>query len=454
MMTLDDALQPTLARLRAGYATSPLPAFFAWWGDGLRACLPERWQALLRDHIETLLVGYSDSGLDVYYASRPGEPPVASAPARLSAEEKRLTVNEVRAELHDARARTQFCLDRRRVLVRTMHLPVAAEHNLSQVLGFEMDRQTPFKMDEVYLDYRIVGRDKAKKTIEVELAVIPRHVLDAELEKLEPLQLALDGIDAWVDAPGGERLGFNFLPVSMRVKRHNKRLWLNLGLAALAVALLVWAMNLWVANREQALEDMRAEVAEIQKQAKQVSMLRKGLVESIKGASFLIRKKNDFPSRINLLADVTRTLDDQTYLQRLTIDTEDRLSLQGMSDHAASLLGEVAAIPELDNPSFQGPIRPDRRSGKDMFNIMANIVPAPEDVDADKPEARPAGAATVMTDAAASPAVEGKQATAETATEAARAASANAAGARPDEAGGDNAANAEPPRDGSNGGMR
>ena len=52
---------------------------------------------------------------------------------------------------HDPGVRTVFCIPAERVLQRNLTLPVAAEDNLRQVLAFEMDRQTPFKADQIYL---------------------------------------------------------------------------------------------------------------------------------------------------------------------------------------------------------------------------------------------------------------------------------------------------------------
>lgn len=377
-MNLDDALQPLLARLRASYATSPLPGFFAWWGGELRACVPERWRPLLEDHVETLLLDPAADSLDLHYASRPGSDPAVRVPTSLSPEEQRLAIEQARTELDDPRVRMVLCLPQRKVLRRTLKLPAAAEHNLAQVLGFEMDRQTPFKADQVYLDHHIVERDSESRTIKVDLAVVPRTAVDAELARLEPLNLALDGIDAWSEEPGTAPMGFNFLPAGQRVKRHNKRLLLNLGLGAAALVLLLTAMSLWVSNREQALDTMRTAVAQVQKQATQVVTLRKGLSESIKGASFLIRKKRQSPVRIELVRALTHALGDDTWLQRLSIDDSNRLSLQGQSDHAAALLEKVSKIPNISDASFQGVIQPDARSGKERFNILATLTNTPD----------------------------------------------------------------------------
>ena len=78
-------------------------------------------------------------------------------------------------------------------------LPIAAEDNLRQVLAFEMDRQTPFKADQVYFDYRLGEREAAARNLQVELIVVPRAPLDADLAKLTAGSLELDGVDCGKD---------------------------------------------------------------------------------------------------------------------------------------------------------------------------------------------------------------------------------------------------------------
>ncbi|HET8897271.1 MAG TPA: PilN domain-containing protein, partial [Rhodanobacteraceae bacterium] len=295
----------------------------------------------------------------------------------LSVDEQRLALAEVRQASQDPRLRSVLCLPRAQVLSRRIKLPVAAENNLAQVLAFEMDRQTPFKADQVYADQRVASRDGALRSLGVEFAVVPKPVVDAALAALAPLDCQLDGVDGWQQAAGGTRLGFNFLPPAQRVRRHNVRLRINLALAAAAVLLLFFAMNLWVDNRRAALASMTAEVQTMQKEAGQVTALRKGLAESIEGASFLMRKKSTTPSMVALLADITHALPDDTYLERFSLDGNNQVTLGGQSDHAASLLEPVGKIKSLANASFQGVIQPDARTKKERFNIAATFLDQP-----------------------------------------------------------------------------
>jgi general secretion pathway protein L len=390
-MAIQDALQPYLARLRASYARSPLPAFLAWWGGELRACLPARWRTLFEDRVDTLLLDVGEEAVAVYRGDGAAEP-LARVPRSLSEDEQRLALTQARAAVGDPRVRSVLCLPRARVLQRRVKLPAAAENNLAQVLAFEMDRQTPFKADQVYADQRIAERDAATRALLVDFAVVPKAAMDAELARLDPLDYPLDGVDAWDGAPGGARLGFNFLPPARRVRRRDMRLRFNLALGAAALLLLLTAMSLWVDNRRQALAKMTDEVTAMQKQAAQVTALRKGLADSIQGASFLMRKKNTTPSMIGLLKDITHALPDNTYLERFSVDSNNQVTLGGQSDHAASLIEQVAKVKSLANTSFQGVIQPDARTRKERFNIAATLVTEPDDSSKEKADA-PAQAA-------------------------------------------------------------
>ena len=55
-MSITDALDIQLARLRTRYARTPLPRFLAWWGRELAAMLPQRWHAMLAERSDALLL--------------------------------------------------------------------------------------------------------------------------------------------------------------------------------------------------------------------------------------------------------------------------------------------------------------------------------------------------------------------------------------------------------------
>jgi general secretion pathway protein L len=265
-----------------------------------------------------------------------------------------------------------LCIPAESVLQRNLTLPTAAEENLRQVLAFEMDRQTPFKADQIYFDSRVTGRDASGRNLLVELVLLPRAQLDQELAALPPGAAALDGVDAWRGEPGGARRQINLLPAERRARRRDMRLPLNLGLAALAIILLFVNMDESLANRAAAVEAMRAEVDKSNTEARQVAALRKTLSDSIAGANFLSDKKRNSPLTDALLDDLTRRLPEDTYLERLQIENG-QVQLQGQSKEAAKLIAALSSSACLGDPRLQGQIQPDPRTGKERFQITADL---------------------------------------------------------------------------------
>jgi len=265
-----------------------------------------------------------------------------------------------------------FCIDGDRVLTRVLSLPAATTDNLPQVLAFEMDRQTPFKADQVYFDSRMLGQDASGRNAQVELVLMPRAQLDAELATLPGGVAHIDGVDAWKGAPGASRRHVNLLPPDRRTRRRDLRLPLNLGLAAAAIVLLVLNMDESLANRAAALDTMRQEVDDAGKQAKQVAALKKTLTDSIVGANFLSDRKRKGPTTVALVDDITQRMPLDTYLERLQIENK-QVQLQGQATEAAKLIALLGASPCLGNPGFQGQVQPDPRTSKERFQINADL---------------------------------------------------------------------------------
>ncbi|HUD43825.1 MAG TPA: PilN domain-containing protein [Dokdonella sp.] len=370
---LIETLDRQLARLRTRLAKTPLPAFFAWWGESLLACLPQRWRDRIADRNETLLLEQQGDEVVVLRERGRAAPTELGRIARsLSAEAQVAEYRRLRERIEDPAVQAIYCIDSSRVLRRTITLPAAAEENLRQVLSFEMDRQTPFKADQVYFDSRIVGRDPSGRNLQIELVLLPRPALDAELTGLAGGALAIDGVDIWRAGHGGQRSHVNLLPPERRAHRRDLRLPLNLGLIVLAVVLLLLAMSKWLDNRAAAVESMREKVSQSDAQARQVSELKRSLVDSISGANFLSDKKRNEPLMVAVLADLTQRIPDDTFLERMNIENG-QVQLQGQSREAAKLIGLLAESPYLANPTFQGAIQPDARTSKERFQITAGL---------------------------------------------------------------------------------
>ncbi len=366
-MTLNDALSPTFTRLRLRYTQSPLPVFFDWWLGQLRSLLPARWRAALETKDAELWLQIADGRLQV----RPGAVgPVAPLVDLDLAVADELNVAFEAALSEDLRNRRRVLLvPANQVLRRRLQLPAAARENLATVLGFELDRQTPFRAEQVYFDSRLLPHANAAKTIPVELGLVPREPVQAALSALGPLAAQLDVIDSLAS---GARMGFNFLPPAQRRRRVHRVLWINLALLCASLLFLLLAMSHLVDNRLAAVESLRAESDAQRDSARVVAGLRKSLEDAVAGANFLAVRKQSAPSMIELLSTLTTTLPDDTFIERLNV-AGTTLSLTGQSAQAAQLIELLRNAKGIREAALSGAIQPDARSGKDRFNITAQV---------------------------------------------------------------------------------
>ena len=67
------------------------------------------------------------------------------------------------------------------------HFPEAAKENLRQVVGYQLDRLTPFTADNAYFDAHPLQHDKQRKEVLADIHVIPRHSVTQWLRQLEGL---------------------------------------------------------------------------------------------------------------------------------------------------------------------------------------------------------------------------------------------------------------------------
>jgi general secretion pathway protein L len=180
-MSITDALDIQLARLRTRYARTPLPRFFAWWGRELAALLPPRWHAMLAERSDALLLENQGQELVLWRQSGDSSTELGRVAINEPAEVQKAAYARLRTQIDDPNLRQFYCIRSERTLRRTISLPIAAEDNLRQVLTFEMDRQTPFKAEQVYFDYHVATRAAADRNLQVELTVVPRAQLDPDL---------------------------------------------------------------------------------------------------------------------------------------------------------------------------------------------------------------------------------------------------------------------------------
>lgn len=346
---LTKALRPARLALHQQWQASVFPRFFAWWGEQLAGCLPPGLRGWLARNDEAPLVCWRQDCL-----WRHGEagwvPCVSGTPADNTC---------------------VLLLEPRQALVRTLTFPPAAAPNLADAIGYEMDRHTPFRADQVYYGFkRLPGKPREPAT--VVLGVAQRERLDALLDTLAGQGVRPQAID--VAAPSGNAgMGLNLLPLERRPPGQHRTRQLNAVLGLLILCLSVVALQLWLYNRGAALAAMQDEVARLRNEASTVQQLRQQLQNGQGATRYLAERRQGTPLISQVLSELTHCLPADTWLSQFSLEPDGQLTLGGQSPHAGNLIAELKGCPSVTGAQFQGVIQPDETTGGERFYLLAHL---------------------------------------------------------------------------------
>lgn len=368
--TMLKVFEEKLLQLFSWLKAGPAGKFLRWWTEELRQAMPASWQQKLQHALRrATLVVRNDSlsvGVDENRSLETLE--VFSMAQDAVLQKQQVEDLLLKNELQEA---PRFLLmELESVLNRELKLPLAAEANLAQVLSFEMDRQTPFRASDVYFDWKILGRNNDTGQLRLEIFVIPRIEVDQAVSAVTDRGFSLSGVDI-ID--GDKALGLNLLPAERRFRSVNRKARMNLALGAACAVLLAMVMAQSIYLREHQVAELEEAIAEVQGEAREVMKIKKQIEESSEAAGFLATRRAEVPLAIEVLADITRILPDDTYLDRLVI-TNSSVQLQGKSQNAQRLIELVNESGLLDEAAFRGSTRLDARSGLEIFEVNAEIV--------------------------------------------------------------------------------
>ncbi|WP_363800699.1 PilN domain-containing protein [Lysobacter firmicutimachus] len=364
----NDRLRRLSARLAPGAG-----GFFSWWGRTLASWLPLRTrQALGVDRGRLLLQVDGDSvHLRLQQAGEVRDlavlPSLADLTAAAASDPLEPLLPPRVAELP-----RWLLLPPASSLRRRLNLPAAAAERLRDVVGFEIDRQTPFTADAVAYDARVLARRDADGQLDAELVAVPRQALDPQLAAIGPLASTLSGIE--VAGADGAPLGVNLLPPAQRSTRSDPFRYWNLALAAVAVLALAAALWQVLENRREAIADLKQTISRNAAGARQAAIQRQELVDLIQGQAFLDRTRKARPSTVEVIDELSRRLPDGTYLEKLAIEDESLLMI-GLSGEASALIGKLQGTPLWRSPALTGAVQPDPATNRDRFTLTAEIGP-------------------------------------------------------------------------------
>ncbi len=351
--------------------------FFAWWFAGLAALVPSSLRRAFRRGAGTLVLDFSGPEAVVRHVSggtsreigrvRSDPLDTATQASAIAALVKKINLRKVDVVLR---------LPASRALRKTLDLPLAAEENLRQVLGFEMDRQTPFRSEEVYFDFTVRERDRETERIKVDLTVVPRSAVDDAIDLAAGWGLHPDIVDVAGSDPAGSDpdadSSLNLMPHEAGAARDQPGGALSLGLAAVAAVLAAVALNVPLERQRDLSEELLRQVAEATSQAQAASASRAEIERSIVDGGALVERKAGMPTATGVLAELTRLMPDDTWISQFQL-RDTALQVSGYSADASRLIGLVENSPLFHEAKFRSPVTQDARTSRERFNLSAEV---------------------------------------------------------------------------------
>ena len=252
-------------------------------------------------------------------------------------------------------------------LARTIALPLAAEEGLQQVLGFEMDRYTPFTPAEVFWSATVIGRDQAQGRLQARLLLLPRAGLAPLLDALAAIGVRPDVLEAQGDPSRSIALG------DAHQRRARRRRRVLLAASALCGGLAIAAAALPFVRQSQAAAAVERRIAGLQPQVNEAEALRRRILAQSAGTDVVASEQARVGDALRAISALTQILPDDTFLTALTLH-ERQVTIEGQSAAAARLIGSLSTDPVIRNAAFAAPVtRGD--NGADIFSIHAEVRP-------------------------------------------------------------------------------
>jgi general secretion pathway protein L len=308
--------------------------FWRWWTTELRGIfspLADKYWVDRADTVDVWLTSDAETALPPQLS-----PPL---PPRLAGRDVRILV------------------DATHVLRKSVAYPAVVEENLAVVIANDLDRQTPFTADQIYLAHRVERRYEAADgvaKIDVELTIVLRRVVAPLLERVR----VAGGAVYSVVIPGvAGGVPVELLSVAERKSRRLSRLQkVNLLLLAALVLLILAAMTVPTLQRHAVVVELTPMVEKARSEAEATRKIEAEYQRLSQEYQLASSKKHQAFAAIDIIEELTRLSPDTTWLQSLEMKSPPGGNKANRSVREVQLIGEAAAASKMIELLEQSPL--------------------------------------------------------------------------------------------------
>lgn len=353
---------------------SPLGKFWRWWSGELIALTPQWLRQLAGSDGNALLVEVCPQSIVI----RRRLQGALTEQGRLNLKSSdqasnRIAFQTLFSSLHKDGERVALWLSCDQFLSKQIELPLAAAENLDQVFGFEMDRYTPFKGEQVYFDFRELRRDNTR--LGVKLVAAPRQAVDSSLQLLTDWGASVQAVYV-ADTAISDDDPFDLMPTQRRVAKSPRQRWVKLIVWPLTLILAVAAIGIPIWQKREAVILLMPIVERAKSQATATEVLRREQEKLTAEYNYVLDKKKESPPVVALLDELSRLLPDDTWVQQLTLKGKE-LQIQGETASSSKLIALIENSKFLHNANFRSPLTKGYKPNSERYHLAADVKTPP-----------------------------------------------------------------------------
>lgn len=353
---------------------SRLNTLWHWWTGELRALVPPRLMSWVVGDVAVTDVMVDVAGISQVRIEA-GKPTVATKIPAAEVTTHPL-LRELRAKGHD---QVRVLLGPDQVLQKTITLPAAIEENLREVMGFELDRHTPFVSSQAYYDVKLQKRDPQRETIDVLLAVAARTTVDPLLVMVRQAGLSVDGITVVTAESTGQAI--ELLPVADKpTRKWGNLLRLNLALLAVALLLGLVALLLPIWQKREAVIALNPLVTKASADYEINQRVHDEYTKLANEYNYITGKKQGTQPSLVVLEELTKISPDTTVVQNMDLKVNGKIrevTLIGEALASSKVIEVLEQSPLFQNASQRSQTQRGSVGTNERFHIATELKPKP-----------------------------------------------------------------------------
>ena len=266
-------------------------------------------------------------------------------------------------------------MPRQAFFVRRFDIPAAAEGNLARLLIADIERKTPFRLNDVVYGHTLTRKPGSPDKYTVSLWILRRDIIAQEIEAIG---IGWEDLDHVTSAPGPD-LGEERPTITLNRGGEASHWFRNvaLGMCVATIGLCAMGSTALIWRRGQAAEDLDAKIAEVSARASSVRNIADRAVAESRLLQILHAERAKGPTFADLWEEVSRILPDEAFLSELRLSDgksgERYLDLVGFADSAVGLPALFEKSPIFTDAALTAPITFNAAEKREAFSLRVKV---------------------------------------------------------------------------------